>query len=65
MRKQPRVRNICAPFVANRQAPKAMEPRDRAFDHPSQDTEATAVRGPTTRQYWDDALREQPIAMRL
>jgi hypothetical protein len=57
--------NICAPFVANSQATKAMEPRDRAFDDPSHDTEAAAVCRAATREDRDNALREQPFAVRL
>ena len=35
--------NARATFVADRESPKAMQPGDRSFDHPSRATEATAV----------------------
>ena len=57
--------DIRAAFVADGQATETMEPRDRAFDHPPHHTEAAAMRRTAARDHRDDALREQPVAMRL
>ena len=57
--------DIGASFVADREAAEAMEPRDCPFDDPPDDAEAAAMRGAAAREDGDDALREQPIAMRL
>ena len=57
--------DIGATFVADGEAAKAMEPRVRAFDDPAEDAEAAAVRRSAPREDRDDALRAQPVAMRL
>jgi hypothetical protein len=57
--------DIGAPFVADREPAEAMEPRDRPFDDPPQDAKAAPVRRAAARDHRDDALRVQPVAMRL
>ena len=57
--------DIRAPFVADCEAAEAMEPGDCPFDDPPHDAEAAAVGGAAARDHRDDALRVQPIAMRL
>ena len=42
-----------------------MKPGVRTFDHPAEDAEAAAVRRSAAREDRDDALRPQPVAMRL
>ncbi len=43
-------------LVTQREAAKAMEPRQGAFDHPAQDAEAAAVRTPGLRDDGENAL---------
>ena len=57
--------DIRAGFVADCEAAEAMEPGDCPFDDPPHDAEAAAVGCAAGRDHRDDALRVQPIAMRL
>ena len=57
--------DVRATFVAHREATKAMQPGVRPFDHPAEDAEAAAVRRAAPREDRDDALRSEPVAMRL
>jgi len=57
--------DIGAALVANGQAAKPVEPGDRAFDDPSADAEAAAVRGSAAREDGRNATRPEPIAVRL
>ena len=57
--------NVGATFVANGEATKAMQPRERAFDDPAQDTQTAAIRRAALGKHGNDALCMQPVAMRL
>ena len=54
-----------AALVADGQAAKAMQPGQRAFDHPARAPEAAAVRAPALGQVRGDPALRQLIAMRL
>ena len=49
--------HISAPFIAQREATEAMQPRERALDDPAEDAQATAVRAARLGDHGDDALR--------
>lgn len=52
-------------FVADIQAPKAMQPRERAFDDPPRAAETTAMRRATFRELRADAAPVERVAMGL
>ncbi len=57
--------DVRSTFVAHRKATKAMQPGVRAFDNPAEEAQTAAVRRTASREDRDDALRTQPVAVRL
>jgi len=57
--------DLGASFVPHVESPEAMQPGQGALHDPATDAEATAVRRAAAREDRDDALRAQPIAVRL
>ena len=51
--------HVGTPLVAECESSEAMQPRQRAFDHPAEDAEPTAVRTPRFGDDRDDALLRQ------
>jgi hypothetical protein len=57
--------DIGAAFVADGEAAEAMQPRDRALDHPAADAEPAAMRRPAPCEDRRDAMGPQAITVRL
>jgi len=57
--------NTGTTFVPHRQAPKAVQPGERALDHPARAPETAPVRDAALGELRGDATREELIAVRL
>jgi hypothetical protein len=57
--------DIRTALVADGETPEAMQPRERAFDHPPTHAQATPVRCASFGEDRDDAARPETVAMGL
>ncbi len=60
-----RIVNVSASFISDSQTAELMQPTDRAFDHPSVNTQPAAMVRVASRNLRIDADLSQSVAMRI